>query len=495
MKSVAIVGSGIGGLCTGIRLLAEGYCVTIYEKNETSGGAVSRIQTRDGRFSWDECASIAINRSDYEAIFESVGKNPKDYFEWLPLEKSFKIFYEGGESFALPNNKQKLLKKIAVFSPSNQQGYRKYLEDTDEVYQQAKEILLQKSFLTVKDVANKHVVRALLEVHPLMNANSYLKKYLSDKRLIRLNLFQTFFMGVSPYQIPSIYAAIAEQCQNCSLAHIKGGLSAYKAGLVKLFRELGGTIHYNHEVLRIVGGKQKEKYLIIDEAILKKQKRIKVDKIVINVDYPYALSHLLGIKKDYSYESSCSTYVIHLGLDCCYKELEVHNLYMSKAFEKEIKILFKGKLPRDPNLYLYMPSAVDKSFCKNKQESVLNIMVRVPNLKHYMAWNKEKESILFKKCIQNVEKIKGLEDLHDHIKVCSVTKPENFMKRYHYTAGCCFGLSHTRAQSIMFRPQVKYKDYPNIYFTGGSVHPGNGVSIVMMSAKIAAERVKYEDKR
>ncbi len=488
MKHIAIIGSGIGGLCTGIRLLAEGYQVSIYEKNKTAGGSVNRLTVPSQRFSWDESASLAINPSEYEAIFKDLGKDPREYFSWIKLKNSYHVFYEDQTMFKVPNETSKWLKKIANISPTDREGYEAFLYETDATYNTAKEKLLKKPLQTRRQIFNRETLATLRQTHPMQNVPLYLRRYIKDEKLIDFNLFQTFYMGANPRYMPGIYTAIAEKAQVEGIHHIKGGLSAYKASLLRLFKELGGLIYYQHHVTKIIDKQNDSPKFYVN------QKWIKVDKIVINVDYSYALSELLGIKLRKKYQASCSTYVIHLGLDKCYDELNVHNLYITSNFREEIQRVFKGQMPENPNLYLYMPSGVDTSFCKKPHESVLNIMVRVPNLKKYSGWDKESERQLFIKCLENVRKIKGLEDLQRHICSCMITQPTTFEMRYHATDGGCFGLAHTYTQSLMFRPQVQLKKYKNIYFTGASVHPGNGVSIVMMGAQLTANQILSDDK-
>lgn len=476
---VVIVGAGLGGLCTGIRLLHHGYQVSIYEKNAYPGGVVRTLTSPDGSFTFDESASIGINPLTYLEIFDAVQKDPSDYFEWTLLQTHYKVFWKNGPTLTLSAHLAETQKSLLVDFPQDAQAYTQFICDTSAAYLESKQHLLNQPYLHVRDLLTPKTLYHLLKIHPLSTANTYISRYISSPALKELLLFQTFFMGISPYKLPAIYTAIPANSQLEGIAYIKGGLGAYSQALAKLFTDLGGTLHYHHNIDQVVLGTKKAK------GIRCNNKLITADQVVLGTDYTYSMHSLMHQKPLRRFKHSCSTFIIHLGLDKHYETLSVHNLLINTHFKEEIQRLFKGQLPIQPSLYLYAPSCIDKDLCTYPSHSVLNIMVRVPNLSATsIHWDTSTQNHLYTLCLDTVTTLPGLSDLKEHILYHAFTTPVDFAKKYHYTQGSCFGIGHTFFQSLAFRPQIQSKDYSNLYFVGASIHPGNGASIVMDCAKL-----------
>lgn len=484
MKKVSIIGAGIGGLCTAIRLLHKGYSVTIYEKNSFPGGCIHYTHSPDNLFQIDTSASLAINPLTYEEIFTDIGKNPRDYFNWIPLENNYKVFWSKGYALHLKNNLIQTQKELIPYFSQDLVGYTQFVFDTSLKYLSAKNKLLNKSFITTEEVYNLSTLKNVLSLQTFTSANQYLKGFIHSRDLRELILFQTFFMGISPYRLPNIYTAIAANTQLEGLGHIKGGLAAYIKGLEKLFYELGGQIHYNSPVERLIYTKQAIKHLKV------KKHLIASDLIICNTDYIYSQETLLKRKNLPSFDLSCSTFILHLGLNCKFSQLDVHNLYINNDFKKEIERVFQGHLPIAPCLYIYYPSAKDNSFCKNASHSVMNIMVRVPHLQSLtIKWCESTKERLAHQCLSILETLPGLKTIRQNILYQSFTTPKDFKTTYNYHNGCCFGIGHTFLQSLMFRPQVRDSQFNNLYYVGASIHPGNGASIVMDCAKLLVNEI------
>lgn len=483
-KTVTIVGAGIGGLSTGLRLLHAGYKVSIYEKNNQPGGVLRSISSPNSAFRFDESASIPINPLTYFDIFKDLGKDPKDYLDWTKLEPYYKVFFSSQKSLRLHSNLSQTQEVFKTLWPEDMEGYTKYVFDTSFKYLTAKNHLLNRTFIKALDFWQPNTLYYLLKIFPFTSASSYLARYIHSKELRQIILFQTFFMGISPYQIPNIYTAIPAQSQVDGLIHFKGGLSAYTKALAKLFEELGGRIYYNHSITNITTSSNHVTGVICNKVF------IPSDLVIINSDFAYSQKFLLPPRKIRSFKYSCSTFVVHLGLDKKFEELEVHNLYLNKHFKKEIHRVFKGKLPIHPSLYIYSPSCIDESFCANPNHSIVNIMVRVPNLSFTsIDWNSSTKHYLYKLCIKTLSTIPSLSNINDHIIYSTITTPISFKKKYHYTYGSCFGIGHTFFQSMAFRPQIEDKQFDNLYYIGTSIHPGNGASIVMDGSKLLVKTI------
>lgn len=164
-------------------------------------------------------------------------------------------------------------------------------------------------------------------------------------------------------------------------------------------------------------------------------------------------------------------------------------------YEKGFKLIDEGNLTYYPSLYIYYPSAVDDTLCSDKNDTVMNIMVRVPNLKvSRIKWNISKIQNYRNVVMDTVTKIEGLKDIEKHIKFEGYLTPYDLRDRFNSYYGTAFGLSPALYQSIYLRPHLKSKEISNLYFIGSSTHPGNGVSIIIDGTKVLTKMVIDDNK-
>lgn len=262
--------------------------------------------------------------------------------------------------------------------------------------------------------------------------------------------------------------------------------------LEKLIYELGGTISKNTFI---------EEILIEDNKAVGVKSTLGIDKgdiVICNADFPYAIKELVKDKRNKGkytdkklskMKYSCSTFIMYLGLRKKYPELSVHNIYVGQNFKENIDSAFLGKLPENPSLYIYCPSRIDHAMAKGNTES-LNVTVRVPNmLFNNINWNDNTINLLRERIFNELSNIKGLEDLEKNIIYESYLTPKDLSTRFNSYGGTAFGLSPIITQTNYFRPHIKSDRIDNLYFVGSSVHPGTGVSIVLLSSKLAVEEI------
>lgn len=484
MKKVIIIGGGIGGLCVAVRLLNEGYDVTILEKEDTVGGKVN-IKTKDGaRF--DLTASVLMTPKSYTSIFSEVGKNYKDYFEMVRIDPIYKVNYYDGNSYKYYSNLGKMIDTLEKIEEGLSIQYLEFLSKSFEKYLNSKNYFLDKSMLNKKEILNAKTIKKFLESKPFITTDSYLKDIVKNEYLLDYLIFKSMYIGVDPYKNSSLYTLVPAISHIYGLWYIKGGLYSYIEALKKLILELGGKIYVNTEVEKIVTDKNK----VI--GVRTNKENYKSDIIVCNADYPYAVKNLIKNKDSKQIEKqdySCSVFIMYLGLSKEYKELEVHNIYIGKDFKNNIQAAFKGKLPKYPTLYLYYPSKIDKTI-SGQFDSILNITVRVPNLKDgNIKWNKETIQNFRDIIIKELKNIDGLEDIENHILYESYLTPLQLKYKFYSHNGTAFGLSHKLSQTAYFRPHIKDESIKGLYYIGSSTHPGNGVSVIIDGSKTVADEI------
>lgn len=511
MKDVIIVGSGIGGLCTAVRLLKNGFNVTILEKGSTIGGKVNIKESHGFRF--DLTASILMTPHVYSEIFEYAGRDYKDYFEFIDLDPIYNVNYYDGTRFYTYEDINKMkcelykLERAGIIQRNNSyvdkdlgnsdecdcdlfEQYRQFQNKSLRKYLIAEKKLLNKPMLNIKDILTKEVLKSLRRIQPVKSSDRYISKIIKNDKFKDYLLFLTMYIGVNPYTTSNIYTMIPAITHNYGVSYIKGGVYKYISALVKLIYEMGGKIETNSEVKQIIIKENRVTAVKTEKLIYKS------DIVVCNADYPYAVRNLFheNIEKELedeshikSKESSCSIFIIYLGLSKRFKDLNVHNIYISSQLKKSIEQAFKGQVPECPSAYIYYPSAVDDTLCGDGK-SVMNIMVRVPNLSYkHIEWNEENIRDLRNKTINEIKNIKGLEEIEKYIEFEDYLIPEDLSRIFNAYEGSAFGLSHKLNQSLVLRPSIKDKKINGLYFIGSSTHPGNGVSIIIDGTKVLAE--------
>lgn len=179
--------------------------------------------------------------------------------------------------------------------------------------------------------------------------------------------------------------------------------------------------------------------------------------------------------------------MLYLGLKKKYECLAVHSIYIGPNFKKNVEAAFKGKIPSDPPIYIYCPSKIDNTMAPEGKEAV-NVMIRVPNTaSKKIVWNEKLIKKMRDRLIQSLQKIAGLEDIDENIEFESCMTPKDLEARFNSIYGNAFGISHSLTQTAFLRPQIKSRDYDNLFFVGDSVHPGTGVSLVLLGSRLLSE--------
>ncbi|MBE8831563.1 phytoene desaturase family protein [Enterococcus hirae] len=494
MKKIIVIGAGVAGLSAAVRLQKLGYEVTLYEKDRQVGGKMNQIKTAG--FTFDLGPTIVMMPEIYREVFEFCGKDPDDYISMKKVDPMLKLYFNKEEPIEFSNDLIELTKTLENISSEDTQGYFAFLADIYQRYTIAKEAFITKSFRGFWDFYNPKSLWAGIRLRTFSDAYTSISKFVKDDRLRKSLAFQTLYIGVSPYQGPSLYTIIPMIELFYGVYFIEGGMYTLATSLARLFEELGGKIVYETSVDEI----------LIDNKIAKGirigKEQVMADAIVCGADFPYAMKELIPDerkrgkyknKKIAKFEYSCSCFLMYLGLDKKYPEEHLHSIYFAEDFKKNVDDLFeRGKLPDDPSFYLYRPSLMDDSLAPEGQEG-LYVLVPVPELSKYEKWTEQTMQAYRQKIIRLLKEKTIFKDIDEHIVSETLITPKDFSERFNAYNGATFGLKPTLKQSNYYRPHNKFSAAENLYFCGSSTHPGAGVPIVMQSAKLAVEELLRDD--
>lgn len=495
IKDVIIIGGGIGGLCSGIRLLNKGYNVVLLEKNKKLGGKVNILENNE--FKFDLTASILMEPKSYTNIFDEVGKNYKDYFKIHKLDPIYKVFYDDKTSYNFYSDTNQMINELENLQKGLSIDFYNFLSRSYNKYFISKGKILNQPMINLKEMINIWFLASMIKINPLPSTYKYISKLISNEKLRNYLIFTSMYIGVNPYRNSNIYTLIPTISHLYGLWYIDGGLYNYIKALEKLFADLGGKIITNCEAEKIIIEENKVSGVKIKDKVLS------CDLVICNADYPYVINNLIDDEfSDNKYcknnlkniDYSCSVFILYLGLNKIYHNLNVHNVYISKYFRNSIEDAFDGKIPINPSLYIYYPSAVDDSFRVHNHSS-MNVMVRVPNLSfNNIKYDNNQIKLLRKSILDNLKNINGLEDIENHIIYENYLTPLGLKDEFNLYYGNAFGVSHKINQSAYFRPHLKSNKVKGLYFLSSSTHPGNGASVVIDGSKVLCQVIEENEK-
>ncbi|MFB9330737.1 phytoene desaturase family protein [Paenibacillus aurantiacus] len=496
-KKVIVIGAGVAGLASAIRLQHAGYQVKIYEKEALPGGKMNRIETNGYKF--DLGPTIVMMPEIYREIFELCGRNPDDYIPMERLDPMYRVYYSDNpnEPYDISSDLVQLAKTIETISEEDMEGFFLYLHEIYKRFMVAKHNIIQRPFRTSRDFYNFSMLKKALKLKTLDTADHFMSKYIKSERLKQMISFQTLYIGISPFRSPSFYTMIPMLQFMYGVWFIRGGMYTMAHAMERLFKELGGTIRYNQSVQEIDILNRKAAGIIVDG------KKVAADFVVCNADFPYAMKNLVKDrvakgkytdKKIDNMKYSCSCFLLYLGMNRKYEEIEhVHHFVFSDDLKKNLHDVFAGNKLTNGSFYVYMASKMDASLAPDGKDGLYILMPVSHAAAANYEWNEDTIRDYRTYILDTLKKIRGFEHIEQDIVTETCITPLDFESKFNAYNGATFGLMPILSQSNHMRPQSKAKHCDNLYFTGSSTHPGAGVPIVLLSARIATQELMQDD--
>lgn len=486
-KKVIIIGAGVAGLATSIALTRQGFKVRIFEKNPEVGGRCGVIRREGHRF--DLGATIFLMPGIYREVFDYLGISLDKDLPGTDLPDIYRLIYNETDFLDFSTNEAYLKEQLEKTEPGSYKQAQKYVATGYKMYQLAKEHLLGKNFYRLFDFVNLKNLRLLAALKIHIRHQQYTARFFKHPYLKTAFTFQNIYVGQNPLKAPALFSMLpAAELSEGSLFPV-GGMHR----IVEVMREkalgLGVDLHCNSEVQSIITGKTCVKGVVLED-----QSHHEADIVVANADLPYVYKELLppGRKsKQLERKSySCSAIVFHWGLDKQYPQLGHHNVLLSADYKKGLEAIFKhNSMSNEPSFYIHAPARTDATTAPEGQES-MTVIIPVGHLddSNRDLWQQLKQ-IGREYVIARLKK-QGLTDIEQHIKFEICYLPQTWQSLLHVCKGSVFGsINHNILQMGYFRPHNKHARYNNLYFAGGSTHPGNGVPLVLLSAKLCSQRI------
>ncbi|MGB9800308.1 MAG: phytoene desaturase [Thermanaerothrix sp.] len=489
-KSVIVIGSGFGGLAVAIRLAARGFRVTILEKRDKPGGR-AYVYELDG-FKFDGGPTVITAPFLFDELFELAGRKREDYVTFVPVNPFYRIFDPEGRAFDYNNQNDFIYANIERWNPADKEGYRRFLESTQPIFQKGFLELADKPFTHLTDMLK--VAPDLVRLRSYLSVYQYVSRFIQNDFLRQVFSFHPLLIGGNPFDSSSIYAMIHYLEREWGVYFALGGTGALVTALVRLFEELGGTLVLNAEVDQILVDERRRQ---VRGVRLKDGTILPADIVVSNADVAFTYRYLIPEAHRRKYTNrrlermrySMSLFVIYFGTQRRYLDsrLAHHNIILGPRYKGLLDDIFKHKvLAEDFSLYLHMPTITDPSLAPEGHEAFY-VLSPVPHLGGNVNWEETAEP--YKNRILEFLEANYLPGLRENLVVEHYIDPLHFRDVLNSYLGSAFSVEPILTQSAWFRPHNQSEEFSNLYFVGAGTHPGAGLPGVVSSAKVVEKLI------
>jgi phytoene desaturase len=485
LKAV-IIGSGIAGLASAIRLAKLGYNTEVFEANAFVGGKLSEFKI-DG-FRFDRGPSLFTMPQLINDLFELCGLDAKKEFPYIQLQESCRYFYDDNKVFRAYHDQIKLAKEVNEVFNVDANFFIKHLQRSKTMHLYLSKLFMERSLHRAKNYFNKETFAAISHIPKLGLfdvLNNYHHKHIQHPQLVQyFNRFATY-NGSNPYLAPATLHIIPHLEHGIGAFFPEKGMYQITDSLYKLALKVGVKFQLNTSVNAIVVNDKKAAAIITNEA------EIKADIVVSNMDVYHTYKKLLPQEKHpeqiLKQEKSSSALIFYWGINTSFEQLNLHNIFFSDNYKREFEGIEGTKeIYNDPTVYVNITSKLCKTDAPEGMENWF-VMVNVPH-DNGQAWEQ-----IVATCRENVIKklTKILKvDISNHIIAEQNWTPPGIEQLTSSFKGALYGNASNNKMAAFLRHRNQSKDIKNLYFCGGSVHPGGGIPLCLLSAKIVADLVK-----
>jgi phytoene desaturase len=476
-----VVGSGFGGLAAAVRLGARGYRVTVLERLDGPGGRAC-VHRQDG-FTFDAGPTIVTAPFLFEDLWRLCGREMSDDIDLRVVDPFYRLVFDDGDTITCHADIAAMEAEIARVSPSDVEGYRRFMARSRDICRLGFEQLGHVPFMSIGDLLRQ--APDLIKLGGHHSVSGLVAQYVKNPKIRIALSFHPLFVGGNPFDTTAVYCMIAHFERQWGVHFPMGGTGALVDGLVRLIREQGGTLRYGSDVAEIVVRDGAARGVRLDSG-----ETLDSDIVVSNADAADTYRTLIPAEARRRWtdrrldaaQYSMSLFVWYFGARRRYPEVEHHTILLGPRYKGLLTDIFKGKaLAEDMSLYLHRPTATDPSLAPPGCDAFY-VLSPVPHLDADIDWETEAEP--YRQAIERRLSETLLPGLGQEIATSRVTTPQDFHDRYRSFKGAAFSLAPTLLQSAWFRPNNRSEDVKGLYLVGAGTQPGAGLPGVLSSARI-----------
>lgn len=476
-RRILVIGAGLGGLAAAIRLARQGHAVEVWEKNDGPGGKLKELRLSD--FRWDTGPSLLTMPRVLRDLFAAADERMEDHLELARLDSACRYFWTDGT----------VIDEDAAFWARPE--IAKFLEYARGIYELSGEAYLNhppSEFWRAFTPRNLAKLRHLGKVATTRTLAAEVERRISDSHERQIFLRFATYNGSSPYRTPATFNIIPYVEAEFGAWYVRGGMVKIAAALGALAQRCGVMFRFNTTATGWNGR----------EATANNGSRTKADALICNADVLTARTTFLsGITSEAAQKQllrppiSTSGYILFLGVRGRDPRLGHHNIFFSDHYRDEFADIHEKKInPAEPTIYISISTRSDPNHAPPGHDNYF-VLVNMPARDPEKPWTEDEARGYRDLVLRRLERF-GFDDLAERIVAEKIFTPSDFAARDLAYHGALYGWASHSIGTSLFRPPLRASGVGNVYFAGGTTHPGGGIPLVLLSGKMVAEMIERE---
>jgi phytoene desaturase len=486
-----VIGAGLGGLASAMRLGARGYRVTVVDKLDVPGGRGSAIWKDGHRF--DLGPTIVTVPQVFKELWAACGRDFHAEVDLRPLDPFYEIRWPDGSHFTANGSTKDMVEEVRCLSPGDVDGYLKFLKDSEARYWFGFEDLGRRSMHKLWDLIEVLPKFAMLRADRSVYAHA--AKRVKDERLRMALSFHPLFIGGDPFNVTSMYILVSHLEKEFGVHYAMGGVAEMARCMGEVVKDQGGVLRMNTQVDEILIKDNRARGIRLTSGEI-----VTADVVVSNADSGFTYDHLLRNHKRKRWTAprlkrsrwSMGLYVWYFGTKGTrdmWKDVGHHTILNGPRYRGLIKDIFlKGKVADDMSLYVHRPTVTD-STAAPEGDDTFYVLSPVPHLGHEDSADWDKIGADYRAKMIKVLDEQLIPGFADRITAEETFTPDTFRDRYCSPHGTGFSIEPRILQSAWFRPHNVSEECEGLYLTGAGTHPGAGLPGVVSSAEVLSQLV------
>mgnify|MGYP003764971035 CR=1 FL=1 len=483
-KRAVVIGAGIGGMAAAVRLALKGYETHLYEKNGSAGGKIGELRLEGCRF--DTGPSLFTLPELVDELFTLAGENPREHFRYIPLESSCRYFWDDGTVLNAWTDRQRFAEEAEIVTGEPRANILGFLDECAGLYDLTAGIFIFSPFYQLDNFRKPeslNVARNFRKLNAFSTMHGVISRHFRSQKLIQLFDRYATYNGSSPYRAPGTLNVIAHLEHNMGAFFPEKGMKEIIDAVEKLASRCGVITHTGTEVLSVANEAGNVTGVTTADGVMP------ANVVVTDVDvipfYRELMKEEGMARRQERQERSTSALIFYWVMNRRFDQLDLHNIFFSSDYPGEFRALRRGEVAADPTVYLFASSRVVPSDAPPGKDNWF-VMINVP-YDRGQDWpeviREARKNImvtLSRRLGCNIEEAVETERILDPPLIEELTAS--------YRGALYGSSSNNRFAAFRRHPNVKRK-YRNLWFVGGSVHPGGGIPLCLASAKIACDMI------
>jgi phytoene desaturase len=479
-----VIGAGLAGLSAACHLVGAGHDVVLLERDPLVGGRSNRLDL--GGFRFDTGPVVMTMPELLDEAIRAAGASPESLLTMRRLDPAYRAVYHDGTELEISADMAVLRNRIeAGFGAGNAAGFDRFIAWLDELYRVEFEPFVNTNLDSPLDLLRRPVLAArLLRLGGLGSLDRAVSSFFTDDRLTKIFSFQALYAGVAPADARAVLAVITYMDTVRGVFYPEGGMHAIPRALQQAAEQGGVEVHTGVTVDAILRRS--------DGAVAGVRtadgERLHADAVVCTLDLPVAYDTLLpdvpAPRRLRRGAYSPSAVVWHVGAKGSPgPHVRHHNIHFGREWSQSFTALIEqGSLMPDPSRLVTVPSVSDPGAAPDGR-TALYVLEPVPHTGSGIEWASEGPALR-----ERLYEMLEAGGYPSEIEVEALVTPDDWESMGMHL-GTPFALAHTFFQSGPFRPPNLERRVPGLVFAGSATTPGVGIPMVLISGRLAAERV------